>query len=178
MKEIGLHGRGGQGIVLSGEMLAGVYFYEGYEVQFMPSYGAERRGSPSNAYVRVEKDQKIYNRYAVEIPDEVVVFNMGLLQNIKVKQNGTVLLNASGDIQKQATDAKIFVVDANSIALSLNLGTPAMPIINTALLGAYCRVAGDFSFDNLAKVITQKIGKRADINIEAAKLAYDNVREL
>ncbi len=178
MKEIGLHGRGGQGIVLSGEMLANVYFYEGYEVQFMPSYGAERRGSPSNAYVRIDKVNKIYNRYAVEIPDEVVVFNMTLLENIKVKENGVALLNIGGNVKKQSTNAKIFLVDANSIALSLKLGTPAMPIINTALLGAYCKVAGDFSFDNLARVIKEKIGKNADINIEAAKLAFESVREL
>ncbi len=178
MKEIGLHGRGGQGIVLSGEMLANVYFYEGYEVQFMPSYGAERRGSPSNAYVRVDKNKRIYNRYAVEFPDEVVVFNMSLLSSIKVKDDGVVLLNASTDIKKRSSNARIFIVDANSIALSLNLGTPAMPIINTALLGAYCKVAGDFSFENLSKAIEGKIGKRADINIEAAKLAFENVREL
>ncbi len=178
MKEIGLHGRGGQGIVLSGEMLANVYFYEGYEVQFMPSYGAERRGSPSNAYVRVEKGNKIYNRYTVDVPDMVVVFNISLLENIKVKENGVVILNISGGVQKVKTDAKIFIVDANTIALSLNLGTPAMPIINTALLGAFCKVSGDYSFDNLAKVISEKIGKNADINIEAAKLAFERVREL
>ncbi len=177
MKEIGLHGRGGQGIVLSGEMLANVYFLEGYDVQFMPSYGAERRGSPSNAYVRVD-NKKIYNRYAVDAPDEVVVFNMSLLENIKVRNNGIVLLNTANEIKKQSANARIFVVDANKIALSLNLGTPAMPIINTALLGAYCKVSGDYSFENLSKVIENKIGKRADINIKAAKMAFENVREL
>ncbi len=178
MKEIGLHGRGGQGIVLSGEMLANVYFYEGYDVQFMPSYGAERRGSPSNAYVRVEKGKKIYNRYTVTTPDMVVVFNISLLANIRVKQDGIVLLNISGDIKKLQTKARIFVVDANNIALSLNLGTPAMPIINTALLGAFCKIAEDHSFDNLSRVISEKIGKHSDINIEAARLAFERVREL
>ena len=178
MKEIGLHGRGGQGIVLSGEMLANVYFYEGYQVQFMPSYGAERRGSPSNAYVRIDKDKRIYSRYTVEVPDEVVVFNTSLLENIKVKENGVVLLNTSGDIKKTNTKARIFAVDANSIALSLSLGTPAMPIINTALLGAFCKAVGNYSFENLSRVIEDKIGKKADINIEAARIAFDKVREL
>lgn len=178
MREIGLHGRGGQGIVLSGEMLANIYFYEGYNVQFMPSYGAERRGSPSNAYVRVEKGKRIYNRYTVTLPDMVVVFNTSLLENIRVKENGVVLLNISGSIKKAETNARIFVVDANTIALSLNLGTPAMPIINTALLGAFCKVAGDYSFENLAKVLDEKIGKHSDVNIEAARLAYERVREL
>ncbi len=177
MKEIGLHGRGGQGVVLSGEMLANVYFYEGYEVQFMPSYGAERRGSPSNAFVRID-NKKIYNRYAVTIPDMVVVFNMSLISDIKVKDDGVVLLNSSEKFAKGSTDAKIFTVNANEIALSLNLGTPSMPIINTALLGAFCKISNDYSFENLEKVIKKTIGKKADINIKAAKLAFDNVREI
>ncbi len=178
MKEIGLHGRGGQGIVLSGEMLANAYFYEGYDVQFMPSYGAERRGSPSNAYVRIEQGKKVYNRYVVEIPDAVVVFNMGLIENIKVKEDGVALLNTSEDLKKYPSKARIFVVDANSIAFSLNLGTPAMPIINTALLGAFCKISSDYSFGNLEKVIKKTIGQKADINIEAARLAFDSVREI
>ncbi len=177
MKEIGLHGRGGQGIVMAGEMLANAYFHEGNFAQFMPSYGAERRGSPSNAYIRVSK-KKIYNRYAVAQPDAVIVFNMSLINLVKVKNNGTALLNIGGSIEKNNSPAKIFAVDANSIAMSLKLGTPAIPIINTALLGAFCRVMGDYSFDSLSKAIKEKLGRNADINIEAGKIAYDSVREL
>ncbi len=178
MKEIGLHGRGGQGIVFSGEILANVYFFEGYRVLFMPSYGAERRGSPSNAYVRIDK-QKIYARYAVSVPDAVVVFNMSLLSNIKLKEDGIALLNTTEDIKKSSSSkARIFVVDANSIATKLKLGTPAMPIINTALLGAFCKAMGDFSFDNLKRAIEEKMGSRAGINIQAAEMAYEAVREL
>jgi len=177
MKEIGLHGRGGQGIVMAGEMLANAYFHEGNFAQFMPSYGAERRGSPSNAYIRVSRT-KIYNRYAVEQPDAVIVFNMSLINLVKVKDDGIVLLNIGSNIEKNDSPAKIFAVDANAIALSLKLGTPAIPIINTALLGAFCKVIGDYSFDNLSIAMKEKLGKNSKINIEAAKIAYDSVREV
>lgn len=177
MKEIGLHGRGGQGIVMAGEMLANAYFHEGNFAQFMPSYGAERRGSPSNAYIRVN-ETRIYNRYAVEQPDAVIVFNMSLIDLVKIKDNGVALLNVGGSIEKKDSHARIFAVDANSIALSLKLGTPAIPIINTALLGAFCKVMGDYSFSNLSIAMKERLGRNADINIEAGKIAYDSVREL
>ncbi len=179
MREIGLHGRGGQGVVFSGEMLANAYFFEGYNVLFMPSYGAERRGSPSNAYVRIDEKERIHKRYTVGLPDAVVVFNTSLLDLIRVKEDGLVLLNSSEDIKKAGgSKARVFVVDANSIAVDLKLGTTAMPIINTALLGAFCRASADFSFDSLTKAIANKMGKNASANIEAAKRAYESVREI
>ncbi|AEA33766.1 2-oxoacid:acceptor oxidoreductase family protein [Hippea maritima] len=178
MKEIGLHGRGGQGVVMAGELLANIYFFEGYNVQFMPSYGAERRGSPSNAYVRIDKERKILTRYSITMPDAVVVFNLTLLTNITLKNGGLALINSAEDIKKTQNNTKIFVVDANSIALENGLGTPAMPLVNTALLGAYCKASGEFSFDTLKRVYEDKMGKRARFNIEAAEKAYESVREI
>ncbi|WP_025209828.1 2-oxoacid:acceptor oxidoreductase family protein [Hippea sp. KM1] len=179
MKEIGLHGRGGQGVVMAGDLLANIYFLEGYNVQFMPSYGAERRGSPSNAYVRIDKERKILTRYSITMPDAVVVFNLTLLSNVALKEGGLALINTAEGIDKKAdANARVFVVDANSIALESGLGTPAMPLVNTALLGAYCKASGEFSFDTLKRVYEDKMGKRARFNIEAAEKAYESVREI
>ncbi len=177
MKEIGLHGRGGQGVVMAGELLANIYFKEVYEVQFMPSYGAERRGSPSNAYVRVDK-KRVLNRYSIKAPDEIIVLNVTLLPTLLLKENGLALLNMSKELKIKKSGAKIYGVDANSIALECQLGTPAIPLVNTAMLGAYCRVSGDFSFDSLKKVYEEKMGKRAFKNIEAAEKAYERVIEI
>jgi len=178
MKEIGLHGRGGQGVVMAGEFLANIYFKEGYEVQFMPSYGAERRGSPSNAYVRIDR-KRVLCRYSIKVPDEIIVLNITLLPNLALKEGGVVLLNSADSSSLKKTDkVKFFIVDVNRIALECKLGTPAIPLVNTALLGAYCKVSGDFSFDTLKRVYEEKMGKRAFLNIEAAEKAYENVREV
>ncbi len=178
MKEIGLHGRGGQGVVIAGELLANIYFKEGYEVQFMPSYGAERRGSPSNAYVRID-NKRVLHRYSIKIPDEIIVLNVTLLPSLKLKEGGVALLNsADGSNLKKTDKVKFFIVNANRIALECKLGTPAIPLVNTALLGAYCKVSGDFSFETLKKVYEEKMGKRAYLNIEAAEKAYEGVREV
>ncbi len=178
MKEIGLHGRGGQGVVMAGEFLANIYFLEGYEVQFMPSYGAERRGSPSNAYVRIDK-KRVLTRFSIVVPDNIIVLNTTLLTNLPLREGSIALLNAAESFQlKDKSKAKFYVVDANKIALECRLGTPAIPLVNTAMIGAYCRISGDYRFGTLKKVYEEKMGKRAFKNIEAAEKAYESVREL
>jgi 2-oxoacid:acceptor oxidoreductase gamma subunit (pyruvate/2-ketoisovalerate family) len=174
MKNIGLHGRGGQGVVVAGEILAQCYFDSGQFVQFMPSYGAERRGSPSHSYIRVD-DSKIYQRYTIESEDIAVVFSLSVIDTAKLKEKGILIAN-SANLKVKEKKVEIYIVDANAIALSLNLGSPAIPIINTTILGAYCKVTNDFSFDILASAIKSKIDKKADLNIQGAKLAYDSVR--
>ncbi len=177
MKEIGLHGRGGQGVVMAGELLANIYFKEGYEVQFMPSYGAERRGSPSNAYVRID-NKKILHRYSIKVPDIIIVLNATLLPNLLLKETGVALINISDNLDIKASKVKIYGVDANRIALESKLGTPAIPLVNTAMIGAFCKITGDFTFDSLKDVYEEKMGKKAYLNIEAAEKAFDSVREL
>ncbi|OSS42073.1 Pyruvate:ferredoxin oxidoreductase, gamma subunit [Desulfurella amilsii] len=174
MKHIGLHGRGGQGVVVAGEILAQCYFDSGKYVQFMPSYGAERRGSPSHSYIRVD-DSEIYQRYPIESEDIAVIFSLSVIDTAKLKENGFLIANAA-NLKVKEKKVDIYAVDANDIALSLGLGSSAIPIINTTILGAYCKITNDFSFDTLALAIKSKIDKKADLNIQGAKLAYDSVR--
>lgn len=174
MKQVGLHGRGGQGVVVAGEILAQCYFDSGKYVQFMPSYGAERRGSPSHSYIRVN-DKTIYQRYSVEVEDVAVLFSLSIIDTAKLKEGGILIVNAA-NLNVKKSSLTIYILEANQIALSLGLGSPAIPIINTTLLGAYCRVTNDFSFDILSKAIKSKIDKKASLNIEGARLAYEAVR--
>ena len=54
MKEIKIFGRGGQGAVMASQILATAAFFQGYWAQTFPQYGAERRGAPVIAYVRLD----------------------------------------------------------------------------------------------------------------------------
>ena len=49
MYEIRIHGRGGQGAVLAGGILATALVLEGKFVVAVPSFGFERRGAPRSA---------------------------------------------------------------------------------------------------------------------------------
>ena len=49
-------GRGGQGVKSAAHILGTAAFLEGYCVQDQPLYGAERRGAPVTAFIRISKD--------------------------------------------------------------------------------------------------------------------------
>ena len=55
MFQIRLHGRGGQGVVTSAEMLSLAAFTEGHYAQAFPSFGSERTGAPVVAFARVSE---------------------------------------------------------------------------------------------------------------------------
>ncbi len=54
MHEIRIHGRGGQGAVLAGSILATALVAEGKHVVAVPSFGFERRGAPVASFLRVD----------------------------------------------------------------------------------------------------------------------------
>ena len=53
MIAIRLHGRGGQGVVTSSELLASAAFLEGRHAQAFPTFGSERTGAPVAAFCRI-----------------------------------------------------------------------------------------------------------------------------
>jgi len=53
IREIRIHGRGGQGGVTAAELIARAAYKEGKWVQAFPYFGAERRGAPVKAFARI-----------------------------------------------------------------------------------------------------------------------------
>ncbi len=80
MIEVKISGRGGQGAVLASQVLATAFFEKGFYVQSFPSFGAERRGAPVSAFLRVDS-KEITLRYSVQSPDWIVLFDANLLKN-------------------------------------------------------------------------------------------------
>jgi pyruvate ferredoxin oxidoreductase gamma subunit len=78
MIRIRFHGRGGQGMKTASRILGSACFLAGYEVQDAPRYGAERRGAPIFAYVRVD-DRPIRERGVITRPDLAVVADPSLI---------------------------------------------------------------------------------------------------
>ena len=68
MYEIRIHGRGGQGAVLAGGILASALVLEGKFVVAVPSFGFERRGAPVASYVRLD-DREIRQMTNIYNPD-------------------------------------------------------------------------------------------------------------
>ena len=175
--EIRWHGRGGQGAVTSAELVAQAAINEGKYAQAFPAFGAERRGAPVVAFVRINSDEPIRVRAEVAEPDVVVVLDPGLLriENVTsgLKANGMVVVNTKKQPeqirQEFSINWSLATVDATTIAREL-LG---VPIVNTSMVGALLRATGVVKLESLFEPLRQRFGRLAERNINAMKRAYE-----
>ncbi|MBI4573490.1 MAG: 2-oxoacid:acceptor oxidoreductase family protein [candidate division NC10 bacterium] len=180
MIEIRIHGRGGQGAVSASTMLATAAHKAGRYVQAFAVYGAERRGAPMVAFVRVD-DAPIRLRQMVYQPNGTIVLDSTLLALVDVTAGlvpgGWVLLNApEGRVLPAALQPfTVYAVDATAIAADLGLGTRAMPMVNTAILGAVARFGGLADLSHVLFAIPEIVPAKVDANLEAARVAFDRV---
>jgi len=175
MLEITIHGRGGLSAVTAARLLAEAAFREGKHCQAFPSFGAERRGAPVEAFVRID-EKPVRARGLVYTPDHVVVLDPSLAEVIDVtrglKRNGWVVINSKNRPQQLRWN-NIAWVDATRIANE----TLGRPIVNTAMLGAFVRITGTVNLTSLIKTVEEYFkGKGAVGNVNAVKLAYEEVR--
>jgi len=182
MHEIRFHGRGGQGAVIGSEVLAQAFFYEDKFVQAFPAFGVERRGAPVTAFCRID-DREILLRNQIYEPDHIVVLDAALLETVGVTQGlkikGSVLVNGKREpaYYRAFVDPRyrLFVVDAASIAAAHQLGSPANPIVNTAILGAFSKVTGLVRMESVERAIENHVPFRKDPNRQAARAACKRV---
>ncbi len=180
MIEIRFHGRGGQGAVIASELLAQAAFLEGKHPQSFPFFGVERRGAPVTAFTRID-DAPIQIRTSITTPDIVVVLDAGLLRTINVtaglKPEGLLLVNTDKAPDKLGLPFKgrVASIDATAIALDNGLGTKAMPIVNTAVLGALARASGVVSLDSVCRAAERFVPAKREANVKAVKDAYYRV---
>ncbi len=177
MKEVRLHGRGGQGAVTSAELVAIAAIDEGRYAQAFPSFGPERRGAPVAAFIRVS-DKQIRTREKVYTPDIVMVLDSSLPSLVNVaaglKDDGIVILNtdmSEKEVRKtfNLKDCKLAMVDANTIAREV-LG---LPITNTTMLGALLKATGIVGIDALEEALDRRFGRLSEKNKAALKRAYE-----
>jgi len=138
MKEIRIHGRGGQGAVTAARMLASAFVNEGKCVASFPMYGFERRGAPVQAFTRID-DKPIRERTQVYTPDCLVVIDPTLL-NVPsifsgIRPEGILVANSPAflDASSVMNVRSAGVVNATQIAIE-EIG---QDIPNTCLLGAF-----------------------------------------
>ena len=180
MIEIRFHGRGGQGAVIASKMLAYAFFLEDKYAQSFPTFGAERRGAPVAAFVRVD-EKFINNRSPVQNPDYVIVMAGKLAETIDVslgiKKDGLIIINSDKpkEYYNFEEKVKIFTFDVNSLALKYGLGSKTMPIINAPILGIFAKKTNLVSLESLKKSVKKFIPVKVDKNLEALEEAYNIV---
>ena len=175
--EIRWHGRGGQGVITAGKLLAETALGTGQYFQSFPDYGPERMGAPIRAFTRLgSKPITIHSQ--IEEPDVVLVLDPTLLGSVPVteglKEDGILLVNTSmspGEVREITgyDSGKVFTVDASHIAIE-EMGRE---ITNTPMLGAFARATGLFDAQALSEQIKEWFGSKV-----AAEVVKANVQAL
>ncbi|MFQ5599208.1 MAG: 2-oxoacid:acceptor oxidoreductase family protein [Candidatus Krumholzibacteriia bacterium] len=182
MRELRIHGRGGQGAVVASKLLASALFREGKFVQSFPAFGVERRGAPVTAFLRLS-DGSILLRCEISEPDDLVILDPTLVEAVDVtvglKPGGSILINSDRDPESYADLARryrVATVDANVIARRHGLGSKTQPIVNTAILGAFAADSGLVSLESVCQAIAEEAPIQPEENVRAAREAAGAVR--
>jgi pyruvate ferredoxin oxidoreductase gamma subunit len=186
MLEIRWHGRGGQGVVTAGKVLADTALDAGLYFQAFPDYGPERMGAPIRAFTRLSAEP-IDVHSQIDEPNVVIVLDPTVMISANAAEGlsdeGVLIVNTS-DTPKQVreklglTTGRVLTVDASAIALQ-HLGRE---ITNTPMLGALAQATGIFSLEELAEQIRHKFERKfgeevVEANIAALEQAADELRE-
>lgn len=180
--EIRIHGRGGQGAVTTGQLIAIAAFYDGKQCQTFPLFGLERTGAPVEAYVKIS-NACIDSRAQVYNPDIVVVLDSTLSSVVDVtsglKEDGVLIINTNKKKEDLGIkgDFKIFCVDANSVAMKI-FGSP---IVNTAAIGALAAATNVVTLQSINRALDDKFAKTkgkelADKNKKAVEEVYHQIK--
>ncbi len=180
MLEIRIHGRGGQGNVLAAYLLAAAAVDAGLYGQAFPAFGAERRGAPVAAFVRIARTT-IRRRCQIQEPDLLVIQDPTLLSHAGtlsgLRPDGRGIVNGGGSdaMASAGAEDRLLAIPASRIAEE----TIGRPVPNSALLGALVQLTGLFPLAALERALEERFPPElADRNREAARRAAAMVPEL
>ncbi len=176
MYEIRIHGRGGQGAVLAGAMLASALALEGKFVVAIPSFGFERRGAPVASYVRLDSREirqmtNIYHPDCILCIDPTVARAVNIFEG--VRENAVLVQTTArplGELNLPEQVATVGLCDAISIAAEIF----RRPITNTLMLGAFARTTGLVTLDSLRAAVEESEFRDAGLaeNLAALERGY------
>ncbi len=138
-------------------LLATAAFEEGWHAQAFPAFGAERRGAPVVAFVRLH-DRPIRRRCQVAEPDFLIIQDEALLHvsgiSEGLKPGGAILLNSSRPAEDfvGVLSQSLITMPATRLAQE-HLGRP---VPNTALLSGFLSLTGLLPQQALMEALAQR----------------------
>lgn len=165
--EVMFAGFGGQGILLSGKILAQAAMEKGFEVAWIPSYGPEMRGG--TAYCTVVISDRPIGSPIIKNPRHLVAMNRPSLEKFAsvVKPEGVVLVNRSLiPVKAGRDDIDELIVPVTGIANELG----SVKAANIVALGAFVARSGIIDFELLKQTVKKEFAKKEKfipLNMEA-----------
>lgn len=175
------HGRGGQGVVTSNQMLGKAALEEGRYIQAFPEFGPERTGAPVRAFLRISKDPiQIYAQ--VYHPDIVVCIDPTLLEVVNptegLKEDGILVLNTTmspAEVRDKFgfKTGTVVTVDASTIAMEI-LGRP---FYNMPTMAAAVKATGIVKLETVIQTVLNRYpGKVGELNKAAMERASEEAQ--
>jgi 2-oxoglutarate ferredoxin oxidoreductase subunit gamma len=167
-------GFGGQGVLMMGYTLAHGAMSAGYNVTYLPAYGAEVRGGTANCTVAISDDE-IASPIASE-PDNIVVLNTPSLYSFqnRVAAGGSLFLNSSIiAVESSRHDVRILKIPSSEMAEKLGNARTA----NTLMMGAFLKITGlvppDIFLSSMETVMGSKKKSVIELNRKAFAAGYE-----
>jgi 2-oxoglutarate ferredoxin oxidoreductase subunit gamma len=163
---------------MMGHSLAHGAMMEGYQVTYLPAYGAEVRGGTANCTVAVA-DEEIASPIASE-PNYLVVMNTPSLYTFqnRVAPGGSLFLNSS-IIEARPSRKDIDVYEIPCIEIAEKMGNPRAA--NIVMMGAFLKKIALISPEAYLKSLETIMGGKkkaiADANRAAFAAGYELLKE-
>ena len=168
-QEVMFAGFGGQGILLSGKILAQTAMEQGFEVAWVPSYGPEMRGG--TAYCTVVVSDGPIGSPIIKNPGHLVAMNRPSLEKFApvIKKGGIILINKSLiPIDSKRDDIDELSVEATGIANDIG----SVKAANIVALSAFVARSNIVDFDLFVECVKKEFSKKPKLiplNMEAVK---------
>lgn len=159
--EIICAGFGGQGVLVTGLIIANAAMENDREILWYPSYGVEMRGGTANCNVKIS-DEEIASPFVKEA-DIVIALNEASVSKFepRVKENGYLFINSSTvKPRKYRSNIHVYEIPASDIANKADNPKAA----NVVVLGALAKNTDLFNPDYLRKSIDSFFEKKGKIN--------------
>lgn len=184
MLEITIHGRGGQGVVVTSRILGTAAMYDGLHAQDFPLYGAARRGAPIMAFVRID-DEPILLRGHIAKPNILILLDESIIGVrdifLDLSDDCIIIINTTRKIEDfkdahpEIRDFRVYCVDGTGLALEYL----KKPIPNVVIIGFLIGITHLITIDAFEKAVRQELGKYSEgvinKNIEGALKAHELV---
>ncbi|PKK94043.1 MAG: 2-oxoacid:ferredoxin oxidoreductase subunit gamma [Tenericutes bacterium HGW-Tenericutes-6] len=176
IRRIRVAGFGGQGVMLTGQLLAYAANKQGLYSLWVPTYGPETRGGTANCSI-VISDKPIYSP-VFKNSDDLLIFNEPSLTKFgsKVAEGGNIFYNSSlikHDVKIEHTHS--YGVPMTELAQSLD----KPQVANMVMLGAYLKKVDIFKedviIDSLKYFLGEKKTHMLPVNQKALCVGYESI---
>ena len=180
-----IHGRGGQGAVTASQIIVEAAYLCGNfkDVHAYPSFGAERRGAPIQAYAKLSRSEKIWDRAQIEKPNIIMVLDETVLNPAiatSLEINGIILINSDKEPEEfskkynVSSDVKLFIADISKLAMEKDLIIEGVPVVNIGIMGLLSKALPDVKLENLKVIVQKRMGEKlGPVNIELMEQAFN-----